>query len=380
MKKIGIITYFHYDNYGTMLQGYALSRAINDIGGENIKSEIIDYRFQEKLISKRQLLKIRLKRLLIYLFQVKRVIRLYRFKNKLQEKKAAFDAFEKAFCQTSNTIYNFASDLKKNPPLYDIYITGSDQTWSPKIGFNEALFLSFAPDRKVRAAYAPSIGVASFTDEQKEYIKNHLKSYSFVSCRERYGTEILRDLSPVEVATVLDPTLLITSNTWRAISIQCPINKPYILCYFIGDRPYYRDFAKQLSKQKGIPLVYIPVSYQDLSSENQLLWKTGPREFLGLIDDAEVVLTDSFHGTIFSINFNKTFYSFTKHPGIDSMDNLRIVDILDRMSLEDRLVLEYKKGKHIPYSNINYNKTNELLSQEREVSTAYLKRIIEEKV
>lgn len=380
MKKIGVITYFHYDNYGTMLQGYALTRAIDDIGGEKARSEIIDYRFQEKSISRKQLLKIRFKRLFVYLFQMKRVARLYRFNNKLQEKVAAFDAFERDYCNTSEITYKFSTELMDNPPMYDTYITGSDQTWSPKIGFNEALFLSFAPNDRVRAAYAPSIGVAYFTEEQRNYVKNHLRSYQFVSCRERYGTEILKDLSPVEVTTVLDPTLLISSDTWNKIATKPSLKKPYILCYFIGDRPYYRDFAKQLSKQKGIPLVYIPVSYQDLNSENQLLWKTGPREFLGLIGNAEVVLTDSFHGTIFSINFNKTFYSFTKHPGIDSMDNLRIVDILDRMALKDRLVLEYKKGKHIPYSEINYNKTNELLSQEREVSTAYLKRIIEVKV
>ena len=104
-------------------------------------------------------------------------------------------------------------------------------------------------------------------------------------------------------------------------------------------------------------------------------WEAGPKEFLGLIDNAEVILTDSFHGSIFSINFNKNFYSFVKHTGLRAMDNMRIFDILERMDLIDRFISEYNDGI-IDYQPIDYSHTNELLTVERKVSKEYLMTIL----
>ena len=168
---------------------------------------------------------------------------------------------------------------------------------------------------------------------------------------------------------------MITADEWREIATKPLIKGSYILCYFIGDKKYYRSFAKQLSSQLGLPLIYIPVSYLDFSNDDNRLWSVGPREFLSLIDNASVVLTDSFHGTIFSINFNKTFYSFVKHTGLKAMDNMRIVDILERMGLINRLQENYSYGV-IDYSLIDYTATNELLKKERKSSEAFVNRIL----
>ena len=129
------------------------------------------------------------------------------------------------------------------------------------------------------------------------------------------------------------------------------------------------------SKQLGLPLVFLPVSYVDFSQDKSLQWEAGPKEFLGLIDNAEVILTDSFHGSIFSINFNKNFYSFVKHTGLRAMDNMRIFDILERMDLIDRFISEYNDGI-IDYQPIDYSHTNELLTVERKVSKEYLMTIL----
>ena len=263
----------------------------------------------------------------------------------------------------------------QDPPLYDIYITGSDQTWSPKIGFNDALFLKFAPKGRIRAAYAPSIGVASLTPEEEDYLTKNLAAYEFLSCREDYGSKILSKLSGQEVTTVLDPTLLMTAEDWRKVAIRPQIEGKYILCYFLGDRQYYRKFVTQLGKQLKTQIYYIPVSYQDMSNKNNLLWEIGPREFLGLIDNASVVCTDSFHGMAFCTNLNKTFYGFVKHRGAKAGDNSRIYDFLDRMGLRKRLITEYK-GEIINFEDIDFKETNIRLEKERVVSDNFLKRII----
>lgn len=383
MKKIGIITYFYYYNYGTMLQAYALQFAMEKHGRGNYNAEIIDCRFGEKELTWLDILRIRSKLVFYYIFEIRKVIRRARgkriyakYNTKFSLRKQFFEKFLEDYCHLTPKTYGRSDDLYPDPPIFDIYVTGSDQTWSPKVGLRDSLFLGFAPDEKVRAAYAPSIGVASYSEEEKLYVKEHLSKYQYVSCREKNGTDILTKISPVQVETVLDPTLLVNSEEWRKITVKPSVEGKYILCYFIGDRKYYRDFAEQLSIQLNLPLVFIPVSYLDFSQNENLKWETGPREFLGLIDNAEVVLTDSFHGTIFSINFNKSFYSFIKHSGKKAMDNLRIVDILERMNLLDRLKESYDGGE-IDYSPINYIGTNNLLQTERANSESYIEKILQ---
>jgi hypothetical protein len=383
MKKIGIITYFYYYNYGTMLQGYALQKVMEREGKGVFSSEIIDCRFAEKDLSFWYYFKIRVRRFFIYFTEIKRVIATFKkrdltnakYREENNQKRQLFDDFVKQCCSMSEVTYKQSSDLYPQPPIYDIYVTGSDQTWSPKVGFRDSLFLGFAPKDKVKAAYAPSIGVAAYSSEEEQYVREHLKDYHFVSCREKHGAEILQKLSPVKVETVLDPTLLLRADEWRNIAIKPEVPEKYILCYFIGERTYYRDFAKQLSKQLNLPLVFIPGSNSDMKSENHLVWKSGPREFLGLIDNAEVVLTDSFHGTIFSINFGRNFYSFIKHEGAKAMDNMRIIDILGRLGQSDRLLTEYA-GNEIAYIPVDYTTTDSLLQEEREHSESFINKIL----
>lgn len=376
MKSIGIITYFYYYNYGTMLQGYATRGAFEKFGAGNVNSHIIDCRFGEKKFSKWDIVKIRIKRLFVYFTEIKRIYKTLAYQKQAMLKQDAFHQFAKQMCGLTDQTYNHSDDLYNNPPIFDIYVTGSDQTWSPKVGLRDSLFLGFAPGGKVKAAYAPSIGVTSYTLDQINYVRDRLAQYQFVSCREKYGTDILQSLSSVKVVTVLDPTLMLDAEEWRKISVKPKRIDKYILCYFIGDRKYYRKFAHKLSKQTGLPLVFIPVSYIDFTKGDNMEWSAGPREFLGLIDNAEYILTDSFHGTIFSINFNKTFYSFVKHKGLDTMDNMRIADILERMALKNRLLDDYTDGT-IDTSYIDYAKTNELLALERNTSEAYIHKIIE---
>ena len=359
-----------------MLQAFALCEAIN--AKYNVECELIDYRFAEKtIIDKKTLFKIRLKRISYYLFNINKVLIQLLYRNRLSRRKLFFDNFAKAIPHSHNR-YEYEDELYLNPPEYDIYITGSDQTWSPKIGLFGVLFLDFVKNRACKAAYAPSIGVSSLQEMESDYISTMLKGYDYISCREKIGANILQGLTSKPVINVLDPTFLINNEKWAAISKR-PDGAPeesYILCYFLGDRSYCRKYVNELSKQRGISVYYVPVSYADCKRRNNLLYDVGPKEFLYLINNAEIVCTDSFHGMALSINMNKNFYGFVKHKGeISGGDNSRIYDLLKRFGLENRLVYETESRPEISDS-IDYAKVNSLIKTELEVSYSFIDGII----
>ena len=290
MKKIGIITYHHYYNYGTVLQAYALQKVVEKIA--NCKVEIIDYRsHEEKKFSFLEILKIRFCRLFVYIKEWKRVYRLKKYSKLLKAKRKQFNLFFQTDLKVGDVQYNSYHDLINNIPIYDVYITGSDQTWSPKIGLNPAMFLQFAPLNATKIAYAPSLGVSSLEKTDVEKISEYLSDYKYISCRERVGSELLRSCTNKEVHLVIDPTFLLTDKEWDSIAIPADKKDPYILCYFIGHRPYYRDYAKQCSDLLKMPLYYIPVSWVDLEDNNIFIPEAGPKEFLGLIRKASLILT-----------------------------------------------------------------------------------------
>ena len=238
------------------------------------------------------------------------------------------------------------------------------------------MFLDFAVKGSKKTAYAPSLGVGSLTEEQKNILKEKLSGYSLISCRESRGAEILGEISRNDVPVVVDPTLLITGRQWREIMVKPQINEPYIFCYFWGSRQYYRDFVNQLSHQTGLPIIYIPVNWKDYSEENNRIWDAGPKEFVGLIEGATYVCTDSFHGVAFSSNLNKDFYAFVKHEGnANAGDNSRLFDFLNRIGLADRLLTSFSGGI-IDIKPINYPAINEKINEERSNSYSFLQRLV----
>lgn len=375
-KRIGIITYFYFYNYGTMLQGFATQLLFNKF--EGVEVELIDYRFGNKTAPRRiDILMIRLKRILVYLKELKRVYTIGKYTERKSYRNKYFDEFASKYLNLSWRKYMYENEIAEDAPKYDIYITGSDQTFSPKIGFSSALFLNFAFRDSIKAAYAPSLGVSSLTEEESNYIGEQLQKYDFLSCRESIGSNMLENITGRKVITVLDPTLMIHSDEWMQYAVKPNIDGKYILCYFLGERNYYRDYVTQLSKQTCLPVYYIPVNWKDFKKSNNLLWEVGPSEFLGLIANAEYVCTDSFHGTIFSVNFHKEVRVFVKHAGnVSGGDNSRLFDVLKRLGIEKQLITEYTKGTVIKESCIDYQNVDKLLNEERVKSFEYVESIV----
>lgn len=367
MKNIGIITYHYYYNYGTMLQAYALQEAVERAGAN---AELINFRKPYHIPT----FWFRVKRLPAYILDFKRVWRLTRFGKRLVQKRPAFDAFALNYFKQSETEYRVLDDFDKVENQYDLFVTGSDQTFSPKIGLNPCIFLDFVKDKDKKVAYAPSIGTVKFSPEKLEEFKTYINKYKYLSCREASGAELMQPLTETKVETVLDPTFLLNKDDWSEIAAKPIINEPYIFCYFLGHRMHYDGVVKYLQKKTGYKVFYIPIDCHDMTTSKNLLFDCGPAEWLSLIKNAAVVCTDSFHGMCFSVNFQKDFYVFNKCVGgINSGDNSRIYDLLNRVGLLDRFVDVNTK---VEFSHVDYSKPNELLQEERQNSIAYLNKVL----
>lgn len=383
MGKIGILTYFNYINYGSMLQGFATQKAFLKHLKDSSDCTLINYRYQSPVnMSKISMLRLRLKRFFHYIKSIQEIYIKSKYSSKINLKSKKFEEFRLNYTQVTDFFYRNKKQLEQNPPIFDVYVTGSDQTWSPRVsgGYNETpMFLNFAIPGSKKGAYAPSLGTPIITDNDRNILKTELKGFEILSCRENSGAEILREITGKDVKKVLDPTLLLTDSEWRNISIAPSIKKgKYILCYFLGDRLYYRKFANKLSLELNLPIYYIPVSWRDCKKKNNLLFDVGPREFIGLIDNAKVVLTDSFHGTAFSSNLNTPFYSFVKHSGgKKSADNSRLFDFLSSINLENRMIESYDDDSEIQFEEINFTPVNDILEKQRSLSFEVIKSIVD---
>lgn len=380
MKSYGLLTYFDYYNYGSMLQGYATQQVLQSLIGQDNICELIDYHYISPIDkSKWKRIVLRFSHLVDYLSRFREIKIKRQFSNRMKMRNVHFDEFKKNFTRVSQYAYHNKRELSDNIPDYDVYVIGSDQTWSPKVsgGYEQtSMLLDYVDKSKIKCSYAPSLGTTKISDKDAEILRNSLNDFSILSCREEKGVEILRSILNRDVEKVLDPTLLLTGSEWRRIATYPPLQpQSYILCYFLGDQEYYREFAKRLSEQTGLPLYFIPVSWKDCNESNNLIFDAGPREFIGWIDNAYAILTDSFHGVAFSTNLNKDFYSFVKHKGgISSGDNSRLYDFLKLYNLDSRLIENYSDG-YINFESVNYKHINELLDEHRMSSLAVLNKI-----
>lgn len=369
-KKIGLISYHSGHNYGTMLQAYALQFCIEKMGYDAV--EYINYVDGKPF--KEASFRVKLKKIKDKLNSgIRPLLYNFLYKQQFSTIKDKFDCFYSGCIKTSSVLYSSLAELKENPPLYDIYIVGSDQTWNPTfLKDNGAYFLTFAAEDADKNSYASSLGVALLTDEVKGIYANYLQSFNHISCRESYGCEILSGVLNRKIEHVLDPTLLLTPDDWQNIESPRIIDEPYILCYCLGYKKSVRNFARKLGETHNMRVYYIVSNYLDIQEENHL-FGIGPCDFISLIRHASYICTDSFHGTIFSINYGRNFYSFCKRDGdINKGDNSRIPTLLKEFSLESRLKFDVFEEE----PDIDYEKVNVYLNNERRQSIDFLNRIL----
>lgn len=373
--RVGIITYHHHYNYGTMLQALALQEVIIKLGYD---AEIIDF-YQSTEKSKQEIKAIHKGRLSFYLknpnyvFNKAKGIAAYKIaQDNLEKKEEAFEAFYQKNIHLSAQKFNSASEIREKPPIYDIYVVGSDQTWNPNVGGNpDSFFLDFAPKSAKRISYAPSVSVSVLDECSKKRFARLLDNIHVLSCREHDGAKLLEQLTGRSVATVLDPTFLLDEDDWKSYFKSVEHPHEYILQYLIGDRQEHRSYIKRLAQKNNLPIISIPsapIDYVDRCTTK--VW-CGPSEFLYLISNATLVCTDSFHGTAFSLNFRKNVFSFYKMDDKASdSENSRLRNIYSQFEIHNRIITDFL---YIPSNNeleISYNE--DLIKSKIDDSKTYL--------
>ena len=343
MKRIGTLTFNRAINYGAVLQAFALKEKVFFY----TQAELINYiqSFVEN----------------IYTFKGNKIKGFVRFISFYKRDKK-FRAFIKKI--SSEKVYDKTTLQQAD---YEKIIVGSDQVWNYGCSGNDETFLLPNIDTK-KYSYAASFGVAELPEKQVPFFKEHLSKFRYISVREKTGQDICKKQLDLSAEVVLDPTLLLTKEEWaERFHIQIK-NKKYILVYAFEKSNELTAVAKRMSNLTGLPIYNISISTKDFFG-NKVIKSAGPKEWVELFYNAAFVVTDSFHGTAFSINFNKQFYSFAKNERAS-----RIVDLLDTLGLQNRLnpTLEEINAD----TEIDYVSVNEKLEEERKKSIAFIEKII----
>ncbi|MGB4649321.1 MAG: polysaccharide pyruvyl transferase family protein [Acetivibrionales bacterium] len=421
--KAGILTFHYAHHYGAQLQAYALMQAIRLLG---VDCEIINYVRKDNIegssifrkgLSPRSVLS-NIDTLLNY--------------SSFKKRHDRFNDFVSSEMKLSEKFYGSYEELREDPPVYDVYVCGSDQIWNPLIfsekTYDPAFFADFAKNGR-RVAYAPSFGISSIPEDKRDELAGYLEKFDCLSSREKQGEIIIREIAGREAVTVLDPTLLLTAQQWSRLAAAAdkisgfPVvgsvcEKPgrpqpdpgadqpkqyddqrkaddgYILCYFITDARKYAGYVGAVTEKYGLPVVSLCGSRRVVPQTKHKILDCGPREFLALFSGASVVCTDSFHGTVFSLIFEKEFWSFAASGEPSKAGGSRQYNILDAAGLLSRLysvsagvdgfrnLLSGQTG-HIGCQGsgdyqgpADYRRVREKLQEKRDESLSYLKKAL----
>ena len=350
MGKIGILTYHFANNYGAVLQAYALQQYICELGHEAYILNFIsnNQKDNNSLYRKNRNANAIVKNLLRLPFHSKRKRRVDRFT---------------AFCDNYlnktkevHTIHELQQLI--NFEQFDVIISGSDQVWNPNIhDFNEAFFFPFETVSK-KITYAASFGKSN--EMQLSSYKKYIDDFDFISVRETSSIHVIESLTNKTICETVDPVFLLSMDSWSLLAnknhgLDEFEGRKYAIGYFINRQ--FRSKCIKLSKQKAyennLELVIIDPRIGLHLVRNKVVLDAGPLEFLQLIKNASIVYTDSFHGTAFGIIFKKDFYSFQDR--INSRDT-RKTDLLKKLGLEDQIV--YLEEPRFKDSKIDYNKVD----------------------
>jgi hypothetical protein len=356
VKKVGIVTFHCANNYGAVLQTYALQTAVSFFDYAQV--HVVDYNPIEitagyKVFSLHSFWDAshKFRYCAVVLFNARnRVVRRIRFG------------------KTRRDFLNL--DKSQIFSTYDVILCGSDQIWNPQLskGFDPYYFGLLPGFHGIKASYAASLGLKNLTEYQKEELKGLLKNLDGVSVREKAMLPLFQPLVSIPISVCLDPTLLLGRNQWEQI-IQIQTSKNYILIYqMIPDEQLIKD-AYALASTTGFKV--LELSYGKRIGhpvKHKVITTAGPIDFLGLFFHAEYVLTNSFHGTAFSILFNKQFCSYKPEQG-----SARITDLLDQLGVPQRYV---HSSKDVIFSRIDWESVNARLAFLREESLNYIQSVL----
>ena len=377
MKKVGLAVCYDTKNFGSQLQVLATMKKIEDLG---YKTEIIRY-----------------KKKLTPMFALQTIPRLFNMsfinakihskdKNKKIEKypeiaknvsvrNNRFNGFvKKYFTNLSKPYAGWENLVKESAKNYDMFLCGSDQLWLPNNLGSHFYTLEFAPDNKRKIAYATSFGVSQIPERQKKATAKYLNRFQYLSTRELAGQKIIQELTGKKASVVCDPTLLFDAKGWAELLPERKIvEEPYVFCYFLGTNEEHRIAANEFKKRTGLKLVTCPFLDNFVEKDQQFgdiqIFDMDAADFVNIIRHAEYILTDSFHGSVFSILHHKKFMTFNRFTAGVNSRNSRIDSLCTLLGQSER---RFNGNVTDVEKDIDYKGVEEKLLKLREASLEYL--------
>ncbi len=366
-KKVGILTFSYSSNGGSVMQAFALQKTISDM--EGYTASIINYTktFAGKPVFGQTVFTKPLKTWTPKQI-VKWIIRILAHPLRMRKYEKFFKKYYNEFSDRAYT----RDTLEKLEDKYDKFVVGSDQVWnygSPQV--DDTYFLDFVRDNSKKVAYAASFGKKSIPEEKRQNAGALISSFSAISVREPEGVDIVSELTGRQATWVLDPSLLLDKQEYHKLSIP-PRKKGYVYLYLREDSPRLEEFAKRLALAKGLTVIKV-FAHWLCGKNGKQQTPIGPHEWLGYLENAEYVLTNSFHGICFSIIFEKDFFvDYLKETPIST--NARIEGMLKQFGLSKRCIDDVEDINSL--DKIDYVSVNKLKEQRKEDSLSYLKNAL----
>lgn len=390
MKKIALVTCYFQHNYGSQLQAFATQKICDKLEWpseticiDGLKPEINKAKYKYFFSRIWDINTIKDKMATVRKVIAKKTNSNYAQKLRLRDQ--LFDDFARQKFKCSS-LYHSKQELGLHANNYSAFIVGSDQLWLPSNISADYYTLNFVPNgigvKKI--AYATSFGISQLPTRQAKLAKKFLPRFDSIMVRETSGKNLVKQLIGKDVPVVCDPTLLFSAEEWATelSPLKQEIEGPYILCYFLGNNPSQREWAKRLAKETECKIVQLPNLDEFIKSDEGFadypLYDVDPFDFVALIRDAKYVLTDSFHCTVFSALHQKTFFCFRRYNTNSIVStNGRLDSLLESLGLSNRMLTTQENIQQCLDLTINYNNVLAKIVEMRENSISLLKQAIE---
>lgn len=367
--KLGLLTFHTAANYGAALQAYAFEKFLTDKGYD---CEYINYVNASRAHAYS---------MTWHIFDCLRRGKLTSAAAYLAGspfmtlRKCRFNRFYDKYLRKTEKVYHNSEEAAELNDKYDYFVVGSDQIWNPVCNGDDAAFLlDFVKDGKKRISYSPSFGMTEVDDAHEEVYRENLRQFGHIGVRETVGQKIVKNLTGRDATLVLDPVLLLTKEQWREVMYSKPCNERFIFSYTNRDsqtRFFFRTGYK-LDGRKHYVLSRYTKPGDFLNSQVRVKYCMSPEEFLWVINNAELVVSASFHCIAMSIVLNRQFVAIT--TGDEGKDE-RLLNLLRTLGLENRVL---RKDMTVEEVNalIDYKVVNERLEQMKKQSVEYILRAL----
>lgn len=381
---LGVCLKYTQHNYGSKLQALATVKMLEEL---DLGYEII--RYNKKTIG--FLIK-SIPRFFNFVFlndryeQIQQKLEFKRhpeLKEYIDDRNNAFDSFDVNFNRKLSKVYSSYTDLKKKcSQSYNKVLTCSDQLWSPSALGSGFYNLMFVPEETLKVSWASSFGVSKIPWYQKTRTKRYLKRIQHISMRENRGSEIVKELTDRDVPVLMDPVFAFDKSQWNQLVPYSDSGfGDYIFCYFLGDNPEYRRAAEKLSAETGLKIVTLRHLDRYVASDENFgdfaPYDVSPTRFLNILRNASYICTDSFHGTAFSVIFEKNFVVFNRYSDSSANSkNSRIESVCKNLGLENRRYSDIESITELMKSPICYDNVSVKLEGYRKLTKQYLKNTL----